>query len=349
MPFIIVRDNIVHMRTDAIVNAANSRLQAGGGVCGSIFSAAGYERMQAACNAIGHCGVGQVVATPGFALPARFVFHAVGPIWRGGFLGEERQLRSCYTQAMRLAVRMGLQSIAFPLISSGIYGYPKARALSTAVSAIGEFLLQEELTVYLVVYDRSAYELSAQRFRSIQSYIDDHYVQMRERIVQPDFYGTTPIFDAWPLSSQPSDTEGVPVTAAMRPSLAKEPPDLGKALTEAVSHLQDTFSQSVLHWIDLRGEKDADVYKRANLDRKLFSKLRSDVHYKPSKATAVALAVALRLNLDETRDLLGRAGYALSSAQRADVIVSFFIEQGNYSIFEINEALFAFDEACLGA
>lgn len=333
MPFRIVRDNIVHMSTDAIVNAANSGLRMGGGVCGSIFDVAGADDMQRACAAIGGCDVGRAVITPGFALPAKYVIHAVGPVWRGGDAGEEAQLRSCYQSSLALALERGLASVAFPLISSGIYGYPRDKALAVAVSAIGEFLLKHDMLVYLVVYDRASYQLSGMLFSSVESYIDEHYVDERTRYAHLRRNLDEDFAEAL-TCEMPSATP--PLMGAVTDSLKKR-----------VSHLDDTFSQAVLGYIDRSGEKDSDVYKRANLDRKLFSKLRGDRNYQPSKQTALSLAIALRLGMDDTRDLLKRAGYALSPSRRSDVIVSYFIDNGKYDIFELNEVLFAFDEPCL--
>ncbi len=164
MPIQIVQDDITTMRTDAIVNAANSRLAQGGGVCGAIFAAAGAQELTQACRAIGHCDTGDAVITPGFRLPARYIIHAVGPIWQGGTNGEEALLRSCYLNSLALAERHGLRSIAFPLISSGIYGYPKAAALSVAVSAISSFLPEHDMTVCLVIFDRPTYALCCEQF-----------------------------------------------------------------------------------------------------------------------------------------------------------------------------------------
>jgi O-acetyl-ADP-ribose deacetylase (regulator of RNase III) len=346
MPFQIVRDNIVHMKTDAIVNAANANLTAGGGVCGSIFDAAGYEALQRECNAIGRCDVGCAVITKGYKLPAKHIIHAVGPIYMGGNHNEEMLLRSCYLSSLNLAKEHSIASIAFPLISSGIYGYPKDQALQVAISAIGEFLLHHDMMVYLVVYDRDAYRLSEKLFTSIQSYIDDHYVSGRENLEHlrrlpdriPSKFGDG-YKDGFAGAPAPMAAPA-PMKASIFPSVS---------LQNALQYVTDTFSLSVLKWIDRKGFKDVDVYKKANLDRKLFSKLRGNKNYTPSKQTAIALAIALELNLDETKDLLTRAGYALSPCSRFDLIVSYFIRKGNYNIFEINQALFAFDEDLLGA
>lgn len=153
MPLEIVQNDITKMEADAIVNAANSALQMGGGVCGAIFRAAGAEQLQTACDEIGYCPTGKAVFTDGFRLPAKYIIHTVGPVWRGGSNDEEQMLRSCYRNSLELATSLECSSIAFPLISAGIYGYPKEQALKTAVSEIERFLEKQELQVYMVLFD----------------------------------------------------------------------------------------------------------------------------------------------------------------------------------------------------
>lgn len=333
MPFSLVRNDIVNMRVDAIVNAANSSLAPGGGVCGAIFAAAGRTALEKACRAIGHCDVGSAVITPGFDLPARYVIHAVGPIWQGGSRGEADLLHSCYTRALHLARENGCESIAFPLISSGIFGYPKPQALRVAINAIEEFLLKYEMQVYLVIFDRTALLISERLYENIQRYIDDRYVELRAFPRQAA--------EALPHARQRAEQADLPLAAPCATP--------GKrSLDDLLGHLDESFSRMLLRLIDEKGMTDVEVYKRANLDRKLFSKIRKE-GYNPSKQTALALAIALRLNLDETKDLLGRAGYALSHSNKFDIIIEYFIEEGVYDIFEINEALFAFEQRLLGA
>lgn len=332
MPFEIVRADITRLRVDAIVNAANSSLAPGGGVCGAIFAGAGYEKMDQACRAIGHCDVGQAVVTKGYALPARYVIHAVGPVWQGGRQNEAELLKRCYLTSLQLASGKNCQSVAFPLISSGIYGYPKAEALRIATGAIQEFLMEHEMQVYLTIFDRDTVVVTQKLYAGLQSYIDEHYVQAHSygRRTQAE-----PLLQNRQLAKQ----------AAMRPAAA---PVSKRSLEDLLDRLEESFSCMLLRLVDEKGMTDVEVYKRANLDRKLFSKIRKD-GYNPSKQTAIALAVALRLNLDETKDLLGRAGYSLSRSNKFDVIIEYFIEEGNYDIYEINEALFAFDQRLLGA
>lgn len=339
MPLEIVRNDITKMHVDAIVNAANSRLQQGGGVCGAIFAVAGADKLQAECDRISHCAVGSAVITGGYTLPAKHVIHAVGPVWQGGTHNEEELLSSCYINALNLALGHGLSSIAFPLISSGIFGYPKDEALRIAISTIGSFLLKHEMMVYLVVFDKAAYTLSDKLFKSIEAYIDDNYVEKHtSRRRQRD---SEVLHQLREMSS--TDSEDLFIEEKMMSTAAP------RNLDDVVSHISESFTEMLLRLIDESGKKDPEIYKRANLDRKLFSKIRSNLKYKPSKNTALALAVALELNLDQTADLLRRAGYALSPSSRFDLIVEYFIIGGNYNIFEINEALFAFDESLLGA
>ena len=341
MPFEIVRNDITKMPVDVIVNAANSSLAPGGGVCGAIFHAAGYDYLDRACRSIGHCDVGQAVITDGFALPARYVIHTAGPIWQGGGQHEADLLKNCYINSLQLAEKNDCHSIAFPLISSGIFHYPKAEALRIAVTAISEFLLEHEMQVYLVIFGRSAVVLSEKLYSNIQSYIDDHYVDLhrndRYRQTESVFY-----------KKHMAEQEAMMAPAAASTPAPAVPKKKKRSLKELLFHLDESFSRRLLRLIDEKGMTDVEVYKRANIDRKLFSKIRKD-GYNPSKQTAIALAIALRLNLDEVKDLLGKAGYTLSHSNKFDVIIEYFIEEEIYDIYEINEALFAFDQRLLGA
>ena len=259
------------------------------------------------------------------------MIHTVGPVWNGGKYGEREKLASCYRTSLALAKEHGCETVAFPLISSGIFGYPKDQALRVAVDTIGEFLLHNDMTVYIVIFSRTAYQISSKLFADIAEYVDDHYVDAhtdsrRDRL------------------RRMSVLEG----RALSAGAAAAPMAVG-GLDSLLAHLDAGFSETLLKLIDRNGKKDSEIYKKANVDRKLFSKIRNNPDYKPSKATAIAFAIALELNLDETRDLVARAGYALSASSKFDVIIEYFIRQKKYDIFEINEALFAFDQSLLGA
>ena len=330
----IVRNDITKMEVDAIVNAANSSLLGGGGVDGCIHRAAGPELL-AECKTLGGCETGSAKITKGYRLPCKYVIHAVGPRWRDGKHGEREKLISCYRTSLALAKEHGCETVAFPLISSGIHGYPKDQALKVAIDTISDFLLENDMTVYIVIFDRKAYQIGEKLFSDIAAYIDDNYVDEhtdsrseQSRRMQM-------------LSDEPEEeTFGAPL-APMAAS--------AKTLDDALSQIDESFSEMLLRKIDEKGMTDARCYKNANIDRKLFSKIRSDKLYKPSKPTALAFAIALELPLDETKELLMKAGFALSHSNKFDIIIEYFIEHGNYNIFEINEALFAFDQSLLGA
>lgn len=334
MPLHIVRNDITKMKVDAIVNAANSSLLGGGGVDGCIHRAAGPELL-AECKTLGGCETGSSKITKGYRLPCKYVIHAVGPRWRDGKHGEREKLVSCYRTSLALAKEHGCETVAFPLISSGIYGYPKDQALKVAIDTISDFLLENDMTVYIVIFDRKAYQISEKLFSDIAAYIDDNYVDEHtdsrsERLRRMQM-----------LSDEPEEeTFGAPL-APMTAS--------AKTLDDALSQIDESFSEMLLRKIDEKGMTDAQCYKKANIDRKLFSKIRSDKLYKPSKPTALAFAIALELPLDETKEMLMKAGFALSHSNKFDIIIEYFIEHGNYNIFEINEALFAFDQSLLGA
>lgn len=366
MPLIIVRNDITKMKVDAIVNAANSSLLGGGGVDGCIHRAAG-PGLLAECRTLGGCKTGSAKITGAYELPCRYVIHAVGPRWRGGQSGERENLISCYRTSLELAKNHGCRSVAFPLISAGIYGYPKEQALRIAVDTISSFLLQAEsgdMTVYLVIFDRASYQLGAKLFAGISAYIDDNYVREHD-----DRYlrGHDDRCPSEHDDRRLNEHDGCPDLLVRMSSLVRESSEAASAggsggetaesseaagaysLADAVSSLDESFSQMLLRKIDEKGFTDAQCYKKANIDRKLFSKIRSDVHYRPSKPTVLAFAIALELTLAETQEMLKKAGFALSHSQKSDIIVEYFILHGNYNIFEINEALFAFDQNLLGA
>lgn len=342
MPIKIVRNDITKMECDAIVNAANSTLSGGGGVDGAIHRAAGRELLSE-CMKLGGCKVGQAKLTNAYKLPAKFVIHTVGPKWNGGQNGERELLESCYRESLRLAAENDCESVAFPLISSGVYGYPKEQALKVAVDTITSFLIEHDMLVYIVVFDKSSFRIGEKLFSDIAAYIDDKYVDThfifnRSR---SGVYGESTVLGETPLlSDEPAELQALNFRAAAAPKAA--------SLDEIVNRIDESFSQMLLRKIDEKGMTDAECYRKANVDRKLFSKIRSDIHYHPKKTTAIAFAIALELSMEETRELLMKAGFALSHSSKFDIIIEYFILNGNYDVFEINEALFAFDQSLLG-
>ncbi len=350
MPFEIVRNDITRMETDAVVNAANPTLLGGGGVDGAIHSAAGPELLEE-CRTLHGCETGQAKITKGYRLPAKYVIHTVGPVWRGGRHGERELLRSCYTRSLELAEKYQCESVAFPLISAGAYGYPGEEAMEVAVEAISSFLLHHDMTVYLVVFGRSAFFTGKKLFRDIKEYIDDVYAACHDRkrtermrrlrwrengegalIREENLYGSVLANEAAPLPS-----------AAPRAEMRKEPD--WQALVRATD---EGFSQALLRMIDERGMKDSECYRKANVDRRLFSKIRSDPEYRPSKPTVFAFVMALRLTLPEAKELLKKAGFALTRSSRMDLVMEYCIREQIYDVLQINEVLYELDLPLLG-
>jgi len=339
MPLTIVRQDITKMNVDAIVNAANTDLSMGGGVCGAIFKAAGASALQTACDKVAPIKKGEAAITPAFALPCKYVIHAAGPIYHHCNAEQsETFLRSAYTESLNLAVKNKCESIAFPLISSGIYGYPKMEALQVATSAIRSFIESNDMDIFLTVFDKSAFAVSEKLLGDVASYIDDNYVeehQVRRR----------ELFD---VEGKALNSETLTKFNEPQSDVAFDASAPTTGLDDIVENLDEPFSTTLLRLIDAKRKTDVEVYKRANIDRKLFSKIRTGKGYLPSKRTVVALAIALELSIEETDALLERAGYALSHSQKFDVIIEYFIVTGKYDIFEINEVLFKYDQPLLG-
>lgn len=440
MPFQLVRNDITKMQVDAIVNAANSSLLGGGGVDGAIHRAAGPQLLEE-CRAIrareGGCPTGEAKITGAGRLPCRYVIHTVGPVWQGGGQGEERLLAACYQNSLALAAQKGCSTVAFPLISAGAYGYPKQQALRVAADTIRAFLQDagpDEMTVYLVVFDKAAFAISSSLYNKVAAYIDDHYAEqhaepLEERLRRANlprqqgaalsgplegpaapgvagpaapppalpsmppaaaeahqiktakpgrrsalqklfglprqdareldvqdaqasgaFEEAAPFAESPAAPSEPAPPAAAPAPAAYSAAPAAMPLSAApRSLDEALECLDESFSEMLLRKIDERGITDAACYKKANISRKLFSKIRSDRLYKPSKPTALAFALALELPMEETKELLMKAGYALSHSSKFDVIVEYFIQNGSYDVLAVNEALFAFDQALLGS
>lgn len=326
MPIQIVRNDITKMNCDAIVNAANQTLLGGGGVDGAIHRAAGSELL-AECKTLGGCHTGEAKITGAYRLPCKYVIHTVGPVWRGGGHHEEERLISCYRNSLKLAEEYHCESVAFPLISAGAYGYPKEQALQIAVSEICKFLIHHDIMVYIVVFDKDCFQISKRLIHDITEYIDECYVEAHYEDNTTRLF--TYLFDdefAEPMLDR---------TASL-------------SLSEAIGQIDESFSEMLMRKIDEKGMTDVQCYKKANVDRKLFSKIRSNPQYKPRKTTAAAFVVALELPFDEAKDLLSKAGYSLTHSNKFDIIIEYFIKKGEYDIFTINEALFEFDQVLLG-
>ena len=353
MPLEIVRNDITRMEVDAIVNAANETLLGGGGVDGAIHRAAG-PRLLEECRTLNGCETGQAKITRGYDLPAQYVIHTVGPVWRGGANGERKLLADCYRNSLALAKEYRCESVAFPLISAGAYGYPKSEAMQVAVDEISRFLMENEMTVYIVVFTGETVELGGKLFKEVAAYIDDVYVSEH--------------FDAnYEAQRSRRFMENAPAPAAAkglfrrthREDTARNEtlfsddrelamPEPKASLEEMLETVDESFSEMLLRKIDEKGLTDASCYKRANVDRRLFNKIKNNPAYRPSKQTALAFAIALELPMRETRELLMKAGYALTHSSKADIVVEYCIKTGNYNLIEINQVLFRLDLQPLG-
>lgn len=341
MPLQIVRNDITKMNVDAIVNAANKELKPGGGVCGAIHAAAGPQ-LAAECKLLDGCETGEAKVTYAYNLPCKYVVHTVGPVWHGGGYNEKENLISCYRESLKLAKEKGCESIAFPLISSGIFGYPKKDAFRVAVDTISDFLMENDMTVYLAVFNKECLDVSKSLFSNIEEYIDERYVGRCE--------------DRFSRRIQDLDEDYMAVPAAGNTfksmkhieSLSEYSATEASDLDDWLNHIDESFSEMLIRKIEEKGMRNAECYKKANIDKKLFSKIKSGKNYVPKKTNVLALAIALELSLEETQEMLMKAGMALSHSEKFDLIVEYCIVNKEYDIFEINQVLFSYDQPLLG-
>lgn len=339
MPFNIIRADITKVRADAVVNAANTSLLGGGGVDGAIHKAAGKKLLKE-CKTLGGCETGKAKITKGYNMRCKYIIHAVGPVWRGGGNNEERLLYSCYKNSLELAIRHKCKSVAFPLISAGAYGFPKDKAMEIAKQAFTDFLQTNDIDITLVIFDKETVKLSIKYAEDIQSFIDDNY---SEEHYPSEYEKLTAIMNSAPTAPYDPKHQTGKIMSVM-PSF----PNMS-SLEQRLEKQDISFSEKLLKMIDERGMKDADVYKAANISKQVFSKIRSAKKYHPKKITVLAFAIALRLTLSETDDLLEAAGYTLTRSDKLDIVVAYFIEKGRYKIYDINEVLFKYDLPLLGS
>jgi len=331
MPLKIIRNDITKVRADIIVNSANPKPVYANGTDVAIYEAAGKEQLLAERQKIGDISVGNIAVTPDFSLNAKYIIHTVGPGWQGGDAGEFGLLNSCYSKSLGKAMELNAESIAFPLISTGVYQFPRDKALQTAVMSISEFLFKCEMLVILVVFDRKSFELSGKLFQDVHEYIDE--CDVADQAIHEYQYNRM--------------AEGYRMAVSrMMPDNINGRED--KSLNDIIENIGETFQERLLKLISQKGMSDPEVYKKANIDRKLFSKIRCDVNYTPRKKTVLALAVALELNIEDTTDLLKHAGLSFSPGNKFDLITEYFIKRRVYNINTINLALFEHGQQTLG-
>ena len=351
MPLKIIRQDITKIKCDAIVNPTNRHMWPGGGADAAIHEAAGAELLEY-CQKLGGVSVGEAKITPAFNLPCKYVIHTAGPEWEGGLSGERVLLRSCYKESMKLAIEHRCKTVAFPLIASGLYGYPKDKVLKEATDVLSKFLKHYEMDVYIVVYDKTAYSSSRELFDDVQSFVDNFYVEMhsdmfdnfREEDTCASYKASRIMCDKCSAPEEPIEKYSIEAPVCCDSALFQS-----KRLDKMLKEMDKSFAETLFDYIDKKGLTDVEAYKCANVSRKTFSKIKCDKHYKPSKITAISFAVGLHLNLDETRHLLSTAGFALSRADKFDVIIEYFIMSGKYkTIHDVNEVLYQFDQLLLG-
>ena len=351
MPLKIIRQDITKIKCDAIVNPTNRHMWPGGGADAAIHEAAGPELFDY-CQKLGGVSVGEAKITPAFNLPCKYVIHTAGPEWEGGLSGERVLLRSCYKESMKLAIEHRCKTVAFPLIASGLYGYPKDKVLKEATDVLSKFLKQYEMDVYIVVYDKTAYSISRELYDDVQSFVDNFYVEMhsdmfdnfREEDTYASYKASRIMCDK--LSAPEESIEDCSIQA---PVCCDSVPFQSVGLDKMLKDMDKGFAETLFDYIDKKGLTDVEAYKSANVSRKTFSKIKCDKNYKPSKITAISFSIGLHLNLDETKHLLSTAGLALSRADKFDVIIEYFIMSGKYkTIHDVNEVLYQFDQLLLG-
>ena len=344
MPFQIIRNDITKVKADVIVNTANPEPVVGDGTDSAVYQAAGKERLLEERIKIGKLSPGQAAITPAFDLSAKYIIHTVGPIWKDGKHGEYDMLRSCYSNSLSVAEQVKAESIAFPLISTGVYGFPKNEALDIALSEIGKFLLTHDMNIILVVFDKESFSISEKLIGAIDEYIDEFGIKK----LYSDEYSIREITDYRRRRGleQTGYLENAALSSATVPMIKE--PDKGSSLDQMLDNAGETFQQCLFRLIRESGIDEVDIYKKANIDRKLFSSIRCKVNYKPKKKTAVALAIALKLDMLTMMDLLARAEIAFSPSNKFDLIISYCVTNGIYDIYEINSILFQYDQPILG-
>lgn len=342
MPFTIVKKNITKIRCDAIVNPTNEDLIPLGGADAEIHQVAGKE-LDEMCRSIGKLGVGKAKITPAYRLPCKYVIHTVGPRWRGGGYYEKELLQSCYQEALKIAKGTKCKSVAFPLISSGLHGYPKNEVLKVALSVIKEFLYENDMRVYLVLFDKEEYALNEKTVQEIAEYIKEEYEEIREDDLPFETYCIEKSLS--PCGFEERLESAKRLIAYSRKKFVSD----YLSCENIFEDMYDGFALSLMQLIDAKGMGDVECYKKANVSRQTWYKILNDPNYKPNKKTILSFAIALELDIEETQKLLATAGFVLSKSSKFDLIIMYCIKKEIYDVFEIDSILFQYDQETLAS
>ena len=307
MPLQIVRDNIISIKADAVVNSANHEPIVGKGTDSAIYLAAGKDKLLAARKKLGVINFGDAKITDAFDLPAKFIIHTVAPIWNDGSSGEVNLLRACYRNSLNLALKNDCKSVAFPILATGVNNFPHDVALKVAVNEIQNFLFDRELFVVLAVFGRNIFDLSKKIFANVAEVVEDKFVASTEL---KEYSGGLKYLRGLQKLNIPDKTPC------------------------------KNFSEQLLALIESRGLKNSEVYNAANVSAKVFSDIRTRENYQPSKKTAIALALALKLSLEDTQNFLATAGYTLSDAIELDAAIINCIRRKIFDIDAVNDELY---------
>ena len=332
MPFKIERNDITKVKADAIVNTANMHPVVGGGTDTAIYNAAGKEKLLAARQLIGDIEPGQARETAAYNLNAKFIIHTVCVPWDGGNSNELDILSDCYRNSLQLALELNCKSIAFPLIGTGVFGIPHDDAVGIAESVTNKFLKDTgcNMKIKLVVFDSESYESSAQIAKKIQQYIDDNYVENAE----VDEYGYT--------SEERREIDMIQIRRKRSLSelqYLRNNPNHHSAKFEQLEDDSLSFVEKVFKYIDEKGLKDSALYGGTAgryFSKSILSEMRKNKEFKPGKNVCIIICLALKLNVNETIDLLGRAGYTLSRCIKGDLHIKSCIQNKRYNVISIN-------------
>lgn len=378
MPFKIIKNDITKVKADAIVNTVNPNVIIGDGVEYAIYNAAGKDELLKAREKLGYMSPGEVGITPAFKLDAKYIIHVSSPVWAGGWYGERPPesvftketilLGNCYMKALYMAAENGCKSIAFPLLATGTYKFPKEIGMAVAVRAFTEFLEHYDMEIFLVVFGRDSFNISGSLFRKVKRFVDyeaicacaelaprhdldwidgstiddlDSFDDEEETESYQDISEDEKLTESyWDISED--DNDELYYESQLRSHNHTESHKYSKSLEESLKKIHKySFAGYLQQLINKKGMKNSEVYATANITKQYFSKLING-KVNPSKEKVIALAIGLHLNMDETKDILKIAGYAFSPFSQTDTVVKYFINNKDYNVIKLDILLYDF-------